>query len=700
MTSGASWHWQGFVGAGPWLWLVALAVVLLASWAERRGGRGFAALLAWRLAFLAWLTPVAFGLEARVEIEEPRPARYALLVDDTASVRGRPEVEAAVAQARDTLLGRLALLGDVEVHAYRGRAHRRLWESGHAATDAAGGPTHMLEDLPRLSPTLLAGGTSLVLLGDGADRGVGPAAVVTAPVAVALLPQRVARPTSHWIRDVSTDAYALVRSPLRVRVELGRQPSATDRVEVSVFEGAQALTASTLRFAPGATTAQVALDVLPTHEGEAVYRIELRAGGNPHPEQQVTRVAVRVIRDRLRVLHVVGRPDWDSRLLREVLRNDATVDLVSFQILRTMQNDTGARDAELSLIPFPTRELFSVELPKFDVVLFQNFDYRPYFPFDVSRMLLDNLSRFVHDEGGGFVMTAGDAAFGFGRYEATPLADVLPVRWNPRAGWIPVDGELASDPGWGRWFGAEPPGAPGVIRRVYDAEAARDARVVWRLGERPVVAVAERGAGRSAAVLTDDLWRAPAGGGGTEWAAVSAFWSRLMRYLAGDPAFDDLRVRWQPSRAIPGSEVAVEVEDLQGRPLAEFELVDEWGRVVLRIPAATRARFRLPDVPGAFRLRVGDRLAPEPLVSELPLVERTDLDIDRAAWRSWAAAQGALLGDLEQAGSERVMAALRAQARSVRARDIQPVSDLPGFWLVGLVLLAGELAWRRLSGRP
>ena len=68
---------------------------------------------------------------------------------------------------------------------------------------------------------------------------------------------------------------------------------------------------------------------------------------------------VKVIRDRVRVLHLNGRPSWDSRFLRETLANNPKVDLLSFFILRTLTDDVGATTSELSLIPFPSNLLFS-----------------------------------------------------------------------------------------------------------------------------------------------------------------------------------------------------------------------------------------------------------------------------------------------------------------------------------------------------
>src|SRR6185312_6137588 len=126
---------------------------------------------------------------------------------------------------------------------------------------------------------------------------------------------------------------------------------------------------------------------------------------------------LKVIRDRMRVLLVVGRPSWDERFLRGLLKQDPNVDLVSFFILRSSTSQTKANENELSLIPFPVREIF-------DVVIFQNFAHK-------DRAYANQVDSFLPDirdyvlEGGAFAMIGGENSFGDGHYNDTELADIL-----------------------------------------------------------------------------------------------------------------------------------------------------------------------------------------------------------------------------------------------------------------------------------
>ena len=100
---------------------------------------------------------------------------------------------------------------------------------------------------------------------------------------------------------------------------------------------------------------------------------------------------------------MVGRPSWDVRSLRSLLKRNPNVDLVSFFILRTNESVDSARTNELSLIPFPTNELFYEELGSFDLVV-----SKLHLPGSSRvRQYLPRIRDFV-ENGGGFVMVGGE----------------------------------------------------------------------------------------------------------------------------------------------------------------------------------------------------------------------------------------------------------------------------------------------------
>ena len=107
----------------------------------------------------------------------------------------------------------------------------------------------------------------------------------------------------------------------------------------------------------------VSFEVTPRQTGRALYRLLIPAAAEDEVPQNNDRAALlRVGRERLRALLVAGRPSWDVRFLRDFLKRDGSVDLVSFFILRAAADLTAAPTNELALIPFPTDELFREHL--------------------------------------------------------------------------------------------------------------------------------------------------------------------------------------------------------------------------------------------------------------------------------------------------------------------------------------------------
>ncbi len=698
-------YWE--FGGGSEVQIAAVLVVAIlgaAGWLlDRRHRQPRAGIsLVLRLSFAGWIAMSMLDLAMWREQSQPRPGRFVVLVDRTASVDLRDEVRTLVNQAVDGIRTAVGGHSTVEVLEYHGAGSDLSWtNSATSVTRLPGGPTRILRDLKALPATVLHESANVILISDGADPTVARAIGVTAPVREVLLPDDRYLPSDLLLESVDTDAYALVRSPLRIFVQLRRAETGRGHLAtVDVQNGPMSLTSTSVLFAPGALTAVATVDVLPTVEGYQVFTVTVRS-----PEVQLdeqfhrSRVAVRVIRDRIRVLHVVGRPDWETRLLRASLQSDSTIDLVSFQILRTHGDNPGAPEAELSLIPFPTRELFTTELPKFDIVMFQNFDYQPYFHARFRSTLLDNIRDFVVRDGGGFLMSAGDLSFGFGRYHQTPLKQILPVRWSGQGQWRDT-GAPVRDGGYQDWFGVAPPSSGGQIDRVYRTTAVADARVIWRSGDDPLAVLGRSGAGRVAAVTTDRLWRAVAMGSGTDRQAVAAFWSRIIRYLSGDPAFEDLHVSWKRRVVAPGEPVQGDV--VPGAPETSQPIViDEGGRTVTGVRVENGVvTFRAPSDSGVVRLNVDGKTAPEPLIVQLPLEERTGFQVDRESWQLWASRQDARIVALEEWQDSGLLERLQDYTRVIVSRDFVSIREFPMYWFFGVLLILADLAVRRIYGAP
>jgi hypothetical protein len=246
------------------------------------------------------------------------------------------------------------------------------------------------------------------------------------------------------------------------------------------------------------------------HAGPNIVEVDLK----PEPGELTainnkTVILAQGVRENLRVLLVSGEPHAGERTWRNLLRSDAAVDLVHFTILRPPEKHDGTPIDQLSLIAFPTRELFSEKLNQFDLIIFDRYQRRAVLPM----LYLDNVARYV-EQGGAVLVAAGADFAGASSLARTPLGTVLPARptgkviEEPFQPAITKDGEKhpvtaglpgmptkeGQKPRWGHWF------------RVVDAQADRGEVVMSGAQDKPLLVLDRRGKGRVALLLSDHAW--------------------------------------------------------------------------------------------------------------------------------------------------------------------------------------------------
>jgi len=250
---------------------------------------------------------------------------------------------------------------------------------------------------------------------------------------------------------------------------------------------------------------------------------------------------------------------------------------------------------EMSLIPFPTRELFEEQLPSFDLIILQDFEYLPYGIGDY----LENIRSYV-EGGGGLAMLGGSQSFTSGGYYGTPVAAALPVelygpfdsgpildtgKFTPQlteAGQMhPVTSlRYAADDNLAAWKALpQLEGVNLVAGAKPDATVlAVHPRLKTKTGKpMPVIVAGEYGKGRSLAITTDTLWRwgfVAAAHPGDDGRQYTKFWESSMRWLIQDPDLRNLHVDSDAVEYTPGAPVRVTVR-LLGRdyqPLAKGQV--------------------------------------------------------------------------------------------------------------------------------
>lgn len=437
--------------------------------------------------------------------------------------------------------------------------HSDLLQALERARDAGGGRA-------------LAG---IVLISDGADNGDLESATAPGKLSATAIERlkRLGAPVSTVdaalgegfrdiaITDVSSDEFAFVHNTLEIDVTLEATGFSNLTLPVSLRREGDVIATQTVQV--GSTPTHVLFKTKPDKIGEFVYEVSVpELAGEALTRNNMRSFVIQVIRDKIRVLQVSGHPSWDERFLRQHLKENPNVDLISFFILRTPTDDPSVPEDELSLIPFPVNKLFTTELRSFDVVILQNFDYRPY----RMAQYLPNIRDAVR-EGLGLIMIGGSNSFSDGGYVGTPIDEVLPVRLEnqgmmqkPLSLSLTTAGEHHPITLLGRnnagqnalWRslpalqGINRTGSlfPGATALVTDAhEKNNDGSAM------PLVAVREIEQGRSMIIATDSLWRwrfsrnqnsTPDSSSGER--AYHRFWSNSLRWLVRDPEHSRMRI--------------------------------------------------------------------------------------------------------------------------------------------------------------
>ncbi|MEL7048660.1 MAG: hypothetical protein AAFO75_06805 [Pseudomonadota bacterium] len=265
--------------------------------------------------------------------------------------------------------------------------------------------------------------------------------------------------------------------------------------------------------------------------------------GELTPANNRTVVSAEGVRENLRVLLVSGEPHAGERTWRNLLKSDAAVDLVHFTILRPPEKQDGTPINQLSLIAFPTRELFSDKIRDFDLIIFDRYQHRGI----LQLLYYDNISRYVAQHGGAVLVAAGDDYAGNLSLYRTPLAPVLPaiptgrVLEQPFKAKITAEGlkhpvtrdlpgmrGLDKDPTWGRWF------------RQVEVSSDRGSTIMTGADDQPLLILDRNGEGRVALLTSDQAWLWARGfdGGGPHTDLLR----RLSHWLMKEPDLEEERL--------------------------------------------------------------------------------------------------------------------------------------------------------------
>ena len=506
----------------PVIWaLAALGVVLFALllWRARRGALLRA--LAYAMLLLAIANP-----HLKQEDREPLNDVLAVVVDDTQSqaIAGRDPRTDAI---RKDLEERLKTFPNLDI---------RWIHSASTAGDGDRDGTMLFTDLAKgladVPPDRLAG---VIMLTDGNVHDVpGNAAALGFDAPVHALLTGKPGEFDRRLEVVRAPRFGLVGGEQPVEVKVTETtPGDAKSVKLTVTRQGDPPSTKTVRIGE-----KVDIPVKVDHAGPNIVEIEAEAApGELTSVNNRAVLTVEGVRENMRVLLVSGEPHAGERTWRNMLKSDAAVDLVHFTILRPPEKQDGTPINQLSLIAFPTRELFQEKLDQFDLIIFDRYQRRGVLPL----LYLENVAHYV-ERGGAVLVSAGDDYASPLSLYRTPLGEVLPAAPSGRVVEEPfkpmltdlgqkhpvtrdLAGSKGDQPSWGRWF------------RVVDVDP-RDAEVLMKGAEgKPLLVLGERGQGRVALLLSDHIWlwaRGYEGGG-----PYTDLLRRLAHWLMKEPDLEE-----------------------------------------------------------------------------------------------------------------------------------------------------------------
>ena len=336
---------------------------------------------------------------------------------------------------------------------------------------------------------------------------------------------------------ITAPRFGIVGQPQTITYRVEDQGAGESTAQVTVRRDGDVIET---RNVPIGTAQSVTVPI--PHGGRNIVEIEASplAGELTQVNNRVV-VTIDGVRDKLRVLLVSGEPHAGERTWRNLLKSDPSVDLVHFTILRPPEKQDGTPINELSLIAFPTRELFQQKIDDFQLIIFDRYARQGVLPI----IYFDNITRYVRD-GGAVLVAAGPDYASSTSIWRTPLDAILPAEpsgevtnraFRPELTDLgqrhPVtrglDGSEDKPPHWSEWF------------RVVNTRSATGTTVMQGPDAKPLLVLSHEGEGRVALLLSDHIWLWARGfeGGGPHLDLLR----RLSHWLMKEPDLEEEALR-------------------------------------------------------------------------------------------------------------------------------------------------------------
>lgn len=519
-------------------------------------------------------------------------------------------------------------------------------------------------------------------------------------------------------RESLNDATAVADVSFRGQGLAGR------RATIQIRENGVLLKSEQVTLPRDGEIGESSIDLPITNEGARVFEFTIEAPDDRIPQNNTLQTLVEVSDEAPKVLYVDGEPRWDYKFVNRAVEDDGNIQLVT--LLRTSPNKffrQGIESEEVLADGFPTtRE----ELFEYKGLILGSIE-ATFFTQEQQEMIVD----FVSERGGGFMMLGGRNSFSDGRYQNTPIADILPVRLPASQSTFVVDNFMLEVSDYGRshpMMKLNPSGTQPVVdwdelpplteyNRVDEAKVGAIVLATANpesTRDSPILLAYQRyGRGRSMVFTTSSSWR---------WQMEmdhedqthELFWRQMLRWLvSGSP--DPVEARSENDSYVPGETIRL-FADISDASFERMNNADVSGRVIDPDGNSQQVRFEwtgLQDgtyqgtitgtLPGIYTLEVNASYADNSLgtaestfqVRDRP-VEFYNAALDRRFLESIAEQSGGRYYPLSDIGSLPDDAVyVEGESSVIEQRELW---DVPLLFTLLILTLGGEWFWRKAKG--
>ena len=574
------------------------------------------------------------------------------------------------------------------------------------------------------------------------------------------------------IQNVTVTQSAFEDTPVAIQADVNPGGFAGQNLTAQVLEHGKVVAEQTLRAPRERQALAFRFQLKPVESGVVFYQLRVAAASGLHEFEtgKTTTEATLVNNSRLvevdrgrgpyRVLYVSGRPNWEYKFLNRALEEDDQVQFVGLIRIarREPKFEFRGRAGESSNPLFRGFDRKTEETERYDQPVLVRLntrdesELRSGFPktpeelFAYEAVVLDDIEaefftadqmalmqKFVSERGGGLLMLGGQESFQNGKYQRTPVGDILPVYLdaleaaNPprdlkfsltREGWLQAWARIRPTESDERMRLDEMPSFQ-VLNRIRGIKPG--ASVIAGLSDGagnnfPAIVVQRYGNGRTAALTIGDFWR---------WGItqenlqrdLGKGWRQMIRWLVADTpkrvefttqkaagetgqTFDlRVRVRDEKFQPLDNANVIVTVKPLakSAQPIrvtAEPSLQEPGvyhASFVSRDPGGYHAHAIVTNATGGW---VGT--AEAGWVSDLAEEEFRSLKPNRPALEALARKTGGELITLERL--DKLVDALPRKKAPVTESWTAPLWHKPAVFLFALACFVAEWGLRRWKG--